>query len=809
MFCFWGQITLLNLWRVYLVLFSSLLTESYALEKIKIKLSDEVLAFSRKEFHRIKEKKLELVGNVVIMSGEETLYGEKATYDRKNNVVSMEGNVRFVSSQITIYGSRITSNLANQNMQIENARIITSEFTLVAEKLTKLTDTYFEADDAEFTTCKDCQESWTIFGKKIKLTLNKYIQIVNGLIRVKGVNILYIPYIALPIKNKRESGLLFPLVTSNQFEGLGYQQPIFVVTGDNSDITLTPTFWARRGYGTDIEYRHIFGEKKWFEFRQRAISDAIYYPLKNDFELSGKRYFRHFSEVESHYQWSNSINQHLFFSGAKDLDILQDQAIYTDNKILGSEVGLTTFLDMRTEHFNYGIEANYNRNVLVDNPEEFDRKYVQVLPHSYFNFSPYPIVQSDIFGLQNISLGMDLDHTVFRQGDIEEGIIRNATRINANPYLLWNFFNIGPIGFRSKYLLDYQEYKFDRYDEEADPFFKSSALLQTEASFSMDKIYGLAYQEERDTTDLSNAEFFKEENKEKGKLIGNLPPFQSDLTNETIKETRHSYRHSQEFKVIHHRITSDQVSGNEQFERQITSSEGWFDYIDSRRATEADIGANGSRQNVPVENTLEFQWNNSLIKKTPRTGSFYKDKKYLKDNFSYRRIGHINLSQGVILREDDEEQDEEISNNLTRLFFDSAYGSGPWIFSFQNYYFHDTSDQMLNFSVERRFPIISFLSRYSYNTLSNPDLQSATYGTQVRPLDWVGISFLQQMDLNVATILRSTVALDIMPNNNCWIFNLQYREDVNDQRYAFNFIFNFGDEVFDSYSRSFFNFGRL
>src|SRR5690606_35133690 len=131
---------------------------------------------------------------------------------------------------------------------IKNARILTSDFNLVANQLVRINENEYLAQEAEFTTCKDCAESWSVYGKEIRMKVGEYVQIKHGLAKIKGINVLYLPYILLPILTKRKTGLLFPNISTRIGEGLAFEQPVFVAIDDHKDMTLSPTFWAKRGY---------------------------------------------------------------------------------------------------------------------------------------------------------------------------------------------------------------------------------------------------------------------------------------------------------------------------------------------------------------------------------------------------------------------------------------------------------------------------------------------------------------------------------------------------------------------------------
>src|SRR5690606_9984942 len=103
---------------------------------------------------------------------------------------------------------------------------------------------------------------------------------------------------------------------------------------------------------------------------------------------------------------------------------------------------------------------------------------------------------------------------------------------------------------------------------------KNAGLFRTEVSFTMDKIFGLAYEEKIPVKYIPENELARlRERKEQGltplrktekenRLIGEVPAFESELARETITQVRNSYRHSQEFKLVHHYIASEHEYGN-------------------------------------------------------------------------------------------------------------------------------------------------------------------------------------------------------------------------------------------------------
>ncbi len=787
---------------------------------------DKLSVYSDKAYRKNNGRYFEAVGNVVIISQKDTIYGELASLDQETMLVKLEGNVRVITQDMTLYGSHVDYNISTGTANIKNARIMTTDFNLVANELIRLSETDYVAKDAEFSTCKDCKESWSVFGKEIRIKVGQYAQLTHALAKIKGVNVLYLPYVVFPLQAKRKTGLLFPKISNRLREGMAFEQPVFWAIDDSKDATISPTFWAIRGYGGDVQYRQRFAENKWLEFNSRLVNDKIYEPGRSSLTPSGNEFFRYFTDVEHHSQWSPNLVSHVRYTGARDLDMVRDNPVYTDPRVTSSDFGLQGNVNYRTELFSMGAEADYLRNQLTSEPGKFDGSYVQVMPRLTLSSVPYSVHQSSTPGLQHISVGMNAGFNRFRQVDQDDQIdpldpqtlnLRNADRLSAQPYVNWNFFTWGPVSVKSRYTLDQQYYNFPDPNERS--FSKNAGLLKTEISFTMDKVFGLAYEEKIPIKYIPEGDLKKlREKNEQGltpiqkteksnRLIGEMPAFEAELAKDTIVQVKNSYRHSQEFKFLHHYMTSESLQGNARFRNQIEANNlGWFDYEDGRRSQEFLFGASATRTLIPPSNTVELQWNNTLLRKTPKTFSYLDDDKYLRDNFSYNRIGYFNVSQGYLLNENDY---DDYRQRLTRLMISTGYNANRWSVAATEYYFHHEKQNIFNTNVTRRFDYLNIFANYTYNSFIGTKLNFLAIGGQVRPTEVLGLAILREQDLEARQAVRTIYSVDLMPYNNCWILNLNYRQTITDDRFSFNIMWNFGQDQFDNYRNNYFAVKRL
>jgi LPS-assembly protein len=788
-----------------------------AKENFELSLGDKLNVFSDKLYRKSADDSYDLIGNVIITHYNESLYGEKASLGMGSGKVNVSGNVRYVAPTMTLYGSELFYNLKTNYLEVKNARIISETFVILGKTLTRLSDSVLTGVDAEFTTCKDCPESWSIFGKKVHITLGQYIRINDAFIKVNGVVVMYIPYIVLPIKKERQTGLLFPKFSLN-FDGIGavYQQPWFWSINQSKDMTLIPSIYGKRGLGGELQYRQVLGEKKWFEINSLAIGDRIYdrdNPGKNeddDNAVSGHHYLRHFTDYEHHFTVGDKFNHHLYYSGLRDLDTIRDFDEFSHTRVKGSEIGGASHFELRQDLFSLGIESYYNKNLLVDNSREFDNSYVQILPKVSMSTIPYPVIRSSMPFVRNITIGGDADYTVFKQNHVEESLfIRNANRINIKPYVDWHLGEFGPVQVRTNAAYDYQKYAFpeEKAQGRENSFSKRAVVHESEISVEISKIFGLAYEEEVDKVDKvdkrkkDTQKYIKKKNTDYSLLIGDLPRTNSGFSKNKTKVKRNSYRHSQVFKLKHNYLTQGNSKGSERFFRQITDptlrDDGIFDNNDTIKELENLLANTDSRQEISKSNSIEFQWNNSVIRKYPESFDPLEDNKYLRENFNYSKVSYFNISQGLDLKS----EETDLNKRLTRLYITGGISLDKTSFSGSEYYFHDTAEHIFDFNVNQKFEQLTVNLQFRYNSVNVG--KSIVWDFIYTPFDIISFKSMQEYDLESKNSIRRIHGVQYTPLNKCWRFNLLYeRTFIKSSKWAFNFEFSFDGAGFKSWTDS-------
>ena len=197
---------------------------------------------------------------------------------------------------------------------------------------------------------------------------------------------------------------------------------------------------------------------------------------------------------------------------------------------------------------------------------------------------------------------------------------------------------------------------------------------------------------------------------------------------------------------------------------------------------------------MPTSNTLEFQWNNQLIKKTPSYADPFADGRYLKNNFGYSSLGSFSISQGL----DFNPTDIKFADRLTRLATSGSVTLYSFGLSASDYYFHQNGQHITTFNLSRGWSMFGFATTLTYDSLTTPVNKIMAFNVYVKPFDTLHLETAQAYDINQGLFTGRTFSLFYTPTNRCWIFDLTYSVNQIQKQISFNFAINFNDNQFTS-----------
>ena len=201
--------------------------------------------------------------NVVITGGKTRLEADYVEFSNKTKDAFAQGNVLFISGGDTITCNAMQINLASEKGTINKGTIFIQDgnYYITGENFRKTGEFTYDAAKGTITTCNGDTPDWKITGKNIQVTIEGYGKASHTAVWAKNLPVLYSPYLVFPVKNKRQTGLLFPRVTSSERKGFEYAQPLYIALSRNADATLYAHYMSDRGVKVAGELRYILSPK--------------------------------------------------------------------------------------------------------------------------------------------------------------------------------------------------------------------------------------------------------------------------------------------------------------------------------------------------------------------------------------------------------------------------------------------------------------------------------------------------------------------------------------------------------------------
>lgn len=206
------------------------------------------------------QKQFNAIGNVKVTAENFYLSAEYVSFKMDEGIIDAENNIFYKDKYITLKADKVSMNTRQKKGILSNATIYVQKDNVVihAEEIERVTEDTFFAKNASYTTC-NCEETpvWSITSKKFEIELGKTAYAKNIFFKVKGVPVFYLPAGTFPAKTERESGFLMPHLTYLGRDGVIFDIPFYIVLSRNSDITLTPEYYSKRGAGGEVKLRYV------------------------------------------------------------------------------------------------------------------------------------------------------------------------------------------------------------------------------------------------------------------------------------------------------------------------------------------------------------------------------------------------------------------------------------------------------------------------------------------------------------------------------------------------------------------------
>jgi len=374
-------------------------------------------------------KEIDLLGNVVLRRGDQFLGADDLQYSQDTRTYVALGNVRYQDSGVRLIADRIEGNQDTDSHLVDNVR-----YQLIdrrghgVSKQVEMAGAHGRLHSSTYSTCPPSQHIWELRASRIDINTDSGIGVARGArFRVGKVPVLYVPWFAFPIDERRTSGLLYPRISRSSRNGLDLTQPVYLNLAPHYDLTLIPRWMSKRGLqlGSEFRYLHPRGNGRIeFEYlnadeltvrdHEREINDGIR-------PENRRRSDRMRMDYAGRQRLNRTWQARTSLSWISDARYVEDFSNRLDDNT-GTYLRSTTGLYGRGLWWNASLRADYY--LLTDYLRAETSLPYHRLPRLAFNWQKP-------FG-RHLVTGLNAELTRFQHAT---GDIRSATRVNGGSRL--------------------------------------------------------------------------------------------------------------------------------------------------------------------------------------------------------------------------------------------------------------------------------------------------------------------------------------------------------------------------------------
>ena len=366
-------------------------------------------------------------GDVEVRYGDILLFADRVEYDPGTKDCRAEGNVVVQSGREVLRGERLFFNLESGRGSIEEASgLIAPTLLFEAARIERRQADLYSLTKGFLTACAQPNPRWSFGLSRAEVRTDDRLELWDAVVRIKGVPVLYLPYLSYPLK-ERATGFLMPRLGFGGSKGFSLSQSFYWAMAPNMDATAGVDLYAARGAGAGLEYRYLFpggtkGDLNLYYFVYKRQGDGTKPGNSSIVRLN------HTQALPLGFTLVANVDYQTSYSFLRDYDNDFQRALSFNRT---SQV----YLSRSWKRFNLSARASRFETYF----SELDDANVSTsLPQINFN-----VFKTRLFAPVYFSLAASLNRWQYGwRSDFEAGTERRSTRLSASPTLSVPFASI-------------------------------------------------------------------------------------------------------------------------------------------------------------------------------------------------------------------------------------------------------------------------------------------------------------------------------------------------------------------------------
>lgn len=200
---------------------------------------------------------VEASGGVLLQRGNDFMKADFARYYTATNWIFVRGNVEVRMGRDILNAREAEFDLNSRVGWLKDGSVFMAgpHMYVSGKQVDKLFGDRYVFKNARITLCDGDRPAWAVDADEAEVEMDGYATLRHTTLNILDVPVMDAPFMMLPAKTSRQSGLLLPDVGYSSLNGGFYSQPYFHVIDESRDLTFYATYMGRAGFMPGIEYR--------------------------------------------------------------------------------------------------------------------------------------------------------------------------------------------------------------------------------------------------------------------------------------------------------------------------------------------------------------------------------------------------------------------------------------------------------------------------------------------------------------------------------------------------------------------------
>ena len=226
---------------------------------------------------RISRTRYRATGNVVISFQDIVVTSKTLEYDEETREGFTTGETRFSQKQQWLVCSRAEFNLKSQTGIFYDASGYTDrQFFITGRTILKTGPDTYRVVEGTMTACLEKRPKWSFATSRADIRINGTARLHGTAFKIKGIPVLYTPYLMVPMEEKKRSSGIIPFHTgSSTSKGRAFRAGYYRTLGNSADATLYFDYFSLRGLALGGVFRARPRPSTRFDLEVYGIDDKL------------------------------------------------------------------------------------------------------------------------------------------------------------------------------------------------------------------------------------------------------------------------------------------------------------------------------------------------------------------------------------------------------------------------------------------------------------------------------------------------------------------------------------------------------